>query len=200
MLSFPIFLCCVVLGIEHFLFSFLLPHSVSFSSLPPSTSSSLSFSPSPFPSRYALCISPPPHPIFPLASIFHIAPPHPLINFSHIFSFSFLLFLPLILLPPHSLLPAPSSLQLMLVKISADSRSRGTPDSLPLPPSPLLSLSLRHPTHVISQTASALLHSSPVRLLPFSRLQLMSLCVAKKDSKRQRKRRREREREAVKMR
>lgn len=143
---------------------------------------------------------PPPPSHFPTGQHLSHSPPHPLINFSHIFSFSFLLFLPLILLPPHSLLPAPSSLQLMLVKISADSRSRGTPDSLPLPPSPLLALSLRHPTHVISQTASALLHSSPVRLLPFSRLQLMSLCVAKKDSKRQRKRRREREREAVKMR
>lgn len=193
MLSFPIFLCCVALGIEHFLFSFLLPHSVSFSSLPPSTSSSLSFSPSPFPSRYALCIPPPPS-HFPTGQHLSHSPPHPLINFSHIFSFSLLLFLPLILLPPHSLLPAPSSLQLMLVKISADSRSRGTPDSLPLPPSPLLSLSqTSHPCDLTDCLCSAPLFSSQAPAFQPAAAN-EPLCGQKRQQETEKEKKRERER------
>lgn len=71
-----------------------------------------------------------------------------------------------VLLPPRS---SPSSpLRLVLVKISADSSSRGTPDSLS---------QTSHPCDL-----AGCLRSSPVRLLPFYRLQLMSLCLGESNT------------------
>lgn len=137
---------------------------------------------------------PPPPSHFPTGQHLSHSPPHPLINFSHIFSFSFLLFLPLILLPPHSLLPAPSSLQLMLVKISADSRSRGTPDSLPLPPSPLLSLSqTSHPCDLTDCLCSAPLFSSQAPAFQPAAAN-EPLCGQKRQQETEKEKKRERER------